>query len=50
MTAYSLIGDRMGTWDAAVSADDVLMLGSRAYMIEGISVSQINLNNDDTEE
>ncbi len=48
MNAYSLIGENLGSWSAAVSADDVLMLGSRAYMVEGISISQINLNRSET--
>lgn len=46
--AYSLIGDRLGSWSAAVAANDILILGSRAYMVEGISLSQINLNRDES--
>jgi len=49
ITAFALVGDKMGSWSAAVSAEDVLMIGSKAYVIEGISLSQINLNRSETD-
>ena len=47
ITAVRLSGETVGSWDAEVSAADILIIGSRAYIVEGISISQIKLNKTD---
>jgi len=39
-TAFHLSGEQLNSWETGVSAENVLLIGNRAYIIEGISVEQ----------
>lgn len=44
MIAYHLSGEKIDSWETGVSAEDILLIGSRAYLIEGISVEQYKIH------
>lgn len=44
LMAYHLSGEQINSWETGVSAEDILLIGSRAYLIEGISIEQYKLH------
>lgn len=43
-TAFHLSGEQLNSWETGISAENVLLIGSRAYIIEGISVEQYKVS------
>lgn len=41
--AYHLSGEKLNSWDTGISAENILVVGNRAYVIEGISIEQYKI-------